>query len=114
LGRRHASFAQTVLACSETGADVVSWSLTGTARQLSSQAAELARRGMPRPLPTTAAAGARAELGAARASAQPGPGVVGERAHPLAVRRVMPACACRPRARHRGCRGSCAGRRSRP
>jgi hypothetical protein len=50
LGRRHASFAQTVLACSETGADVTSWSLTGTARQLSSQAAELARRGMPRPL----------------------------------------------------------------
>jgi len=55
LGRRHASFAQTVLACSETGAAVNLWSLTGTARQLSSQAAELARRGMPRPLSATAA-----------------------------------------------------------
>ncbi|MEY2712965.1 MAG: hypothetical protein RL005_1187 [Planctomycetota bacterium] len=50
LGRRHASFAQTVLACSETGASVRSWSLTAAARQLSSQAAELALRGMPRPL----------------------------------------------------------------
>ena len=55
LGRRHASFAQTVLACSETGAAVNLWSLTGTARQLSSQAAELARRGMPRPFSATAA-----------------------------------------------------------
>jgi hypothetical protein len=50
VGRRHASFAQTVLACSETGASVRSWSLTAAARQLSSQAAELALRGMPRPL----------------------------------------------------------------
>ena len=49
LGRRHASFAQTVLACSETGASVVPWSLCTAARQLSSQAAELALRGMPRP-----------------------------------------------------------------
>jgi hypothetical protein len=49
LGRRHASFAQTVLACSETGASVRSSSLTAAARQLSSQAAELALRGMPRP-----------------------------------------------------------------
>ncbi|MEY4104531.1 MAG: hypothetical protein RL461_1733, partial [Planctomycetota bacterium] len=50
LGRRHASFAQTVLACSETGASVTPRSLTAAARQLSSQAAELALRGMPRPL----------------------------------------------------------------
>ena len=49
-GRRHASFAQTVLACSETGASVTPWSLCTAARQLSSQAAELALRGMPRPL----------------------------------------------------------------
>jgi hypothetical protein len=49
LGRRHASFAQTVLACSETGASVTPWSLRTAARQLSSQAAELALRGMPRP-----------------------------------------------------------------
>ena len=55
LGRRHASFAQTVLACSETGASVTPWSLTAAARQLSSQAAELALRGMPRPLSATAA-----------------------------------------------------------
>ncbi len=135
LGRRHASFAQTVLACSETGAAVNLWSLTGTARQLSSQAAELARRGMPRPFSATAAGkqsrnaqperlrvhemscarperpsgselrglrsreggavcdhrrrvpappsdagGARAEPGAARASARPGPEVAGGRA----------------------------------
>jgi hypothetical protein len=50
LGRRHASFAQTVLACSETGASVTPWSLCTAARQLSSQAAELALRGMPHPL----------------------------------------------------------------
>ena len=55
LWSRHASFAQTVLACSETGASVTPWSLTAAARQLSSQAAELALRGMPRPFSATAA-----------------------------------------------------------
>ena len=59
LWSRHASFAQTVLACSETGASVTPWPLTATARQLSSQAAELALRGMPRPFSATAAWQAR-------------------------------------------------------